>query len=210
MTERRIVVCDVRACSTGNAPMRVSGMAARYNRPAKITAKVGRFVERIMPGAFRTAVTGKQDVALLINHDPNRLMARVSSGTLRLYDVDAGLAFDADLPDTEDARSAYAAIKRGDMHQCSFGFGACDDDWDVDVDPEDRNVRMARRTIRNIKQLTDVSAVTFPAYTDTSIVARSVEQRSEIIIPKHIIVPEVPDTDEKKTRRRQLFYLAHQ
>src|SRR5580692_3290000 len=145
--ERRIVVGEVRACATGK-PMRVSGLAARYNYPAKIGK---RFMEKLAPGAFRHAVRSKQDVAFLINHDMNRLMGRVSAGTLRLRETDEGLEFDADLPDTEDGRNAYESIRRGDMHQCSFGFdNDVDQQWEMGEDPDDRAKKIPHRTIRNI------------------------------------------------------------
>ncbi len=169
MNEIRIINGDVR-CSMGSGKaMRVSGMAARYDSPTKIGTRAGKFIEIIKRGAFRSSLAGKQDVAFLINHDPSRLMARVSSGTLRLKETDEGLLFDADFVDSEDARTAYASIQRGDMHQMSFGFDPdVDADWDSDSDPDDRKARIARRSIRNFKKLHDVSAVTFPAYPNTS------------------------------------------
>jgi uncharacterized protein len=206
MNERRIIVAEVRAAI--GQDMRVTGLAARYNSPTKLIGARGKFVERIMRGAFSRAIDEKQDVAFLINHDPNRLMARVSSGTLRLRDTDDGLSFEADLdPDSPDARNAYSAIKRGDMHQCSFGFGDCDADFDMAEDPDDRTVKMPRRSIRDIKVLADVSAVTYPAYTDTSVKARSIEQRSEVVIPdEFIVIPEpVQDAADVVARRRQLL-----
>ena len=188
--------------------MRVTGLAARYMVPTKIATRSGKFIERIMRGAFSHAIDTKQDVAFLINHDPNRLMARVSSGTLRLRDTDEGLAFDADFPDNEDARSAYESIKRGDMHGCSFSFDPdCDADFDAAEDPDDRSVKMPRRTIRNFRTVNDVSAVTFPAYKGTSVNARSIEQRSEIVIPdEFIVVPEpVVDSEATRARRRRVL-----
>jgi HK97 family phage prohead protease len=191
--------------------MRLAGMAARYDKPTVIGAKNGRYVERIMPGAFRSALKRGDDIALLLNHDPSKLMARVSAGTLRLHEVSSGLAFEADLPDTEYARDAYTSVKRGDLNGCSFGFGPCEDDWDSEgVDPEDqRGRRLPRRSIRNFKQVSDVSVVTFPAYKGTSVEARNVtigEQRSQIIIPTTLVVPEVPDSDDVRIRRRVLLY----
>lgn len=203
--EQRIIdAAELRAVGTDRV-MRVSGVAARYNSPTKISSKVGgKFIERIMRGAFSRAINEKQDVAFLINHDPNRLMARVSSGTLRLRDYDEGLAFDADLdPESEDARNAYRSIQRGDMHQCSFSFGDAESDFDMAEDPDDRSRKMARRTIRDIKQLGDVSAVTFPAYKGTSVAARA-EQRSEIVIPEEfIVVPEPVKTSAETIARRR-------
>src|SRR6266850_3910970 len=151
--EIRIINGDVR-CSMGSGKaMRVSGLAARYDSPTKIGARAGKFLEVIKRGAFRNALAAKQDTAFLINHDPSRLMARVSSGTLRLKETDEGLMFDADFVDSEDARTAYASIQRGDMHQMSFGFDPhVDADWDTDSDPEDRKGRGARRSIRKLKK----------------------------------------------------------
>jgi len=214
MNEIRIINGDVR-CSMGSGKaMRVSGMAARYDSPTKIGTRAGKFIEVIKRGAFRSSLAAKQDTAFLINHDPNRLMARVSSGTLRLKETDEGLLFDADFPDTEDARTAYAAIQRGDMHQMSFGFDPdVDADWDTDVDPEDRKAKIARRSIRNFNKVHDVSAVVFPAYPNTSVHARAavVEQRSEtIIIPEQILIAAVTDKDAEKImeRHRRIFDIA--
>jgi HK97 family phage prohead protease len=207
--ETRIIVGQVRAVA-GKA-MRVSGLAARYNSPAKIGK---RFVEKLAPGAFRSAVQSKQDTKFLINHDVNRLMGSVAAGTLRLRETNDGLEFDADLPDTEDARNAYAAIERGDMHQCSFGFDCDkeDEQWEMGDDPDDRAKRMAHRTIKNIRVLSDVSAVTFPAYSATHVQARSaeeIENRSDVVVPAEFIVKE-PETDsvEAIARRRQLLGIS--
>jgi HK97 family phage prohead protease len=208
MKETRIVLGEVRACVSGKA-MRVAGVAARYSNPTTIGAKNGRnsFREVVLPGAFRNAVAAKQDTKFLINHDPNRLMGSVAAGTLRLRETADGLEFEADLPDSEDGRNAYTSIKRGDMSECSFGFtcDSGDDAWGV---VEVSGKRMACRSIKNIAELSDVSAVTFPAYGNTSVQARA-EQRSDIEIPEFVNVEE-PETDsvEAIERRRQLLNIS--
>jgi len=192
--------------------MRVSGVAAKYNNPTVIQQGRTSFKEVLLPGAFRKAVDAKQDTAFLINHDRSRLpLGRVSSGTLRLRDAADGLHFECDFPDTEEARSAYVSIQRGDMHGCSFGFGTDtgDDEWSMERGADGKAV--AVRKIRNISALEDVSAVTFPAYPNTSVNARSqeFENRSAIEIPAGLIVEE-PETDsiEEIERRRRLFNIA--
>jgi len=195
--------------------MRVSGIAARYNNPTVVQkdSKMA-FKEVLLPGAFRKAVYAKQDTAFLINHDPNRLLGRVSAGTLRLQDTSEGLSFECDFPDTEAAREAYASIQRGDMHGCSFGFGTevGDDKWAMERDASGKAV--AVRKIHNVSSLQDVSAVTFPAYTNTSVNARSqeFENRSSITIPAGLV-----DIDEEEdgidsieaiARRRQLLSIS--
>jgi HK97 family phage prohead protease len=207
MKETRILVgAEIRTASAKQ--MRVSGLAARYNSVTTIgDAKNKRsFREVLAPGAFRAALTPaalkENDPTFRVNHDPNQVMGRLSAGTLRLRESGDGLEFECDFPDSEAGRNAYESIRRGDIRHCSFGFDDVDDDWEIDGD------RKAKRTIRSIRRLSDVSAVTEPAYRETFVNARS-EQRSQIEIPQQFIVEE-PETDsvEAIARRRQLLGIA--
>jgi hypothetical protein len=57
------------------------------------------------------------------------------------------------------------SLKRGDISQMSFGFQVVKDEWNQGVTP-------IERTLREVK-LFDVSPVTFPAYPETDVSARS-------------------------------------
>ena len=59
----------------------------------------------------------------------------------------------------------YERVKRGDVDQCSFGFDILDEEY------EDRGT-VVHWTIKKVK-LYEVSVVTFPAYQETSVTARS-------------------------------------
>jgi len=96
----------------------VTGYAAVFNQ----VADLGWFKESIAPGAFARALSEKQDVRCLQNHDANLLMGRTKNGTLRLAEDSTGLKFDCDFPDTQPARDLHVLLERGDMDQCSFGF----------------------------------------------------------------------------------------
>jgi HK97 family phage prohead protease len=213
-TETRIIRGEVRAVGAAGKAMRVSGIAARYNNPTVVQQGRIAFREVLVPGAFRKAVYAKQDTAFLINHDANKLLGRVSSGTLRLQDTSEGLSFECDFPDTQAARDAYASIQRGDMHGCSFGFGSEPDDstWVTERGADGKAT--ALRKIHNVSALNDVSAVTFPAYPNTSVNARSqeFENRSSIVIPAGLldIDEEEDETDsvEAIARRRQLLSIS--
>jgi len=209
MSETRIVRGEIRASMAGKA-MRVSGIAARYNSPTVIgrRGQGQAFKEVLLTGAFRKAVDAKQDAAFLINHDANKLLGRVSAGTLRLRDSAEGLCFECDFPDTEEARNAYTSIQRGDMHSCSFGFGTDkgDDEWTTETDERGK---IAVRKIRNVSQLLDVSAMTFPAYDGTHVAAR-MENLSSVQLPEEFETVEAPETDstESIVRRRQLLNIS--
>ena len=140
------------------------GYAALFNMRAEID---GQFVEVIAPGAFRSAIEDA-DVRALIDHDSGRVIGRTKAGTLRLEEDERGLAVEIDLPDTTDGRDLAVQLERGDISGMSFGFRVTHDEWDETGD-------MPIRTIRAV-ELFEVSAVAFPAYGDTSIALRSLEE----------------------------------
>ena len=81
---------------------------------------------------------------------------------------DEGLMIRANL-DTEnnnDAKALYSAVERGDLDGMSFMFVVDKDAWD-DLESEHPT-----RTITGIKRVLEVSGVTFPAYSATSLQAR--------------------------------------
>lgn len=142
-------------------------MAAVFDKRSE---NLGGFREIIAPGAFDD--TDMSDVRGLFNHDSNYVLGRNVSKTLRLKTTANGLQYEIDLPDTQTIRDlVLGPIERGDVDQSSFGFivGRGNDEWDED----DEGVLI--RTINKVRELFDVSPVTFPAYTDTTVGARSMK-----------------------------------
>ena len=137
---------------------RLEGYAATFNSEARI----GSFVETILPGAFRSAVAG--DVLALLDHDTGKVLGRTRSGTLRLSEDTRGLAFSLDLPETAAGRDVLALAERGDLGGMSFGFN---------VPKGGESWSGERRTLRTVglKEISIVSA--WPAYAGTEIALRS-------------------------------------
>lgn len=120
--------------------------------------------ETIAPGAFDGETGG--DVRALTNHDTTLVLGRTTAGTLTLRTDERGLWGSILVNQNDgDAMNTYERVKRGDVSQCSFGF----DILDQDVQYTDGEPTVW--TIRKVK-LYEVSVVTFPAYTDTSVEAR--------------------------------------
>lgn len=142
------------------------GYAAVFNSETEIG---GFFREKIAPGAFANTIGG--DVRALVDHDSGRVIGRTKSGTLRLSEDERGLAIEVDLPDTSDGRDLETLVSRGDIDGMSFGFRVLHDEWDETVEP-------TLRTIHEV-ELFEVSAVTFPAYQDTSLALRSRDKAKE-------------------------------
>lgn len=140
------------------------GYAALFNSETDIG---GYFREVIAPGAFADTLKNA-DVRALIDHDSGRVIGRSSAGTLRLTEDETGLAVEIDLPDTSDGRDLAVLLERGDITGMSFGFRTTKEQWDETSDPPTRTVLAA--------ELFEVSAVAFPAYEDTEIALRSLEE----------------------------------
>jgi len=136
---------------------------------------IGWYDEVIEQGALDT--TDLKDVRFLVNHNTDMIpLARSrnnnENSTMRLSVDDDGMGIRVDL-DTEnnaDARSLYSAVSRGDISGMSFMFTVDKDSWD------DVNTEHPTRHIRSIQNVLEVSAVTFPAYTATSIQARGLSE----------------------------------
>jgi HK97 family phage prohead protease len=136
----------------------VEGYAAVFNS----VTDLGPFKERIAPGAFADVLDN--DVRFLVNHDGVPL-ARTTNGTMELKEDEHGLHYRAQLSDTQAGRDLYTMIKRGDISQSSFAFTIARESVD------DENVRV----IEKVASLIDTSAVTYPAYKDAQVFARSEE-----------------------------------
>lgn len=117
--------------------------------------------EQIDPHAFDDA--DMSDVILQYDHE-GRVYARQSNGTLELNVDEHGLKVRADLSRTEGARQLYEEIKSGMITQMSFAFTIAEDDY---------NKKTHLRTVKRIRKLYDVSAVSIPANPGTEISARS-------------------------------------
>lgn len=111
----------------GGKPKLVGYCAVFYDGTEGTEYELSRFgsyrvVERVTPSAFNSALARPDDVRLLIGHDPNLVLGRTASGTLRLSVDATGLKFTADPPDTTYARDLMECMRRGDVSGASFSF----------------------------------------------------------------------------------------
>ena len=112
---------------------------------------------------------GRDDVRALYNHDPNYVLGRTAAGTLRLAEDATGLRYEIDPPATQWAADVLVTVGRGDVSGSSFGFEVNTDAWEY---PPASSGQLPLRTIRAVT-LYDVSAVTYPAYAETTAEARA-------------------------------------
>ena len=135
---------------------------------------LGWYDEIIERGAL--ADTDLRDVRFLVNHNTDMIpLARSrnnnANSTMQMSVDDDGMVIrvDLDVENNSEAKNLYSAVERGDIDGMSFMFTVDGDKWD-DIESEH-----PKRTITNIGRVMEVSAVTFPAYEQTSISARGLD-----------------------------------
>lgn len=148
----------------------VEGYASTFNDPYLLWQEDGyKVFEQVDARAFDDA--DMSDVIFQYNHE-GRVFARMSNDTLTCTPDEHGLQVRALLGGTEIGRQLYDEIKGGYTDQMSFGFTVAEDERSITEDEETKDVTVLR-TIKRIKKLYDVSAVSIPANPATSISART-------------------------------------
>ncbi len=129
------------------------GYAAVFNSVQEIFPG---FREVIRPGAFSKTIK-EADIRCLINHDPNLVLGRNKSGTLKIWEDAKGLKYEVTLPDTSYAKDLLESVSRGDVSGSSFAFRPIKE-------------RVTTEGVHEILEarLSDVSPVTYPAYPQTN------------------------------------------
>lgn len=186
--ERRrlsLSAADVVIRAEGGAE-RFGGYAAVFNSRTSIGNPLRwGFYEEIADGAFTKTLT-EGDARMLIDHDSYYVVSRVSAGSLLLAEDEHGLAVDSALDqDLSYVSDLRANVRNRNITGMSFGFYVIKDEWNsesVEIEGADP-VQVDVRIIREVR-LVEVSAVTFPAYTETEAelkaVARALDHRGDL------------------------------
>ena len=150
--------------NTNDDEMKITGYFVMFNSETKLYESV---YEEISDKAFENI--DLSDIRALADHDTAKILGRTKSQTLSLSVDEKGLFGEITINknDTE-AVNLYERVKRGDIDQCSFGFNILNEIMEQRADGS------VKWTITEI-ELFEVSVVTFPAYADTAVEARSAQ-----------------------------------
>lgn len=165
---RTVALVEFRLDEPEGMRPKMAGHAAVFD---ELSEEIFGFKEKIRPGAFARTIQ-QADVRALWNHDANFVLGRSKSGTLRLAEDARGLAVEIDPPKTQWARDLLVTMRRGDVDQMSFGFRVIRESWEG----------TAGEPVRVLEEveLFDVSPVTFPAYPQTDVSARSAAMQAAL------------------------------
>lgn len=119
------------------------------------------FRERVEPTAFDGC--DMSDVVFLLDH-AGRVYARTRNGSVALEVDGHGLHCGIDLSRSAAARGVHEDIKCGNYDKMSFAFTVAED-----AVYHDKNANTYTRVIKRFAKIFDISAVGFPANSNTAI-----------------------------------------
>ena len=157
---------QTRADNNETDEMKIEGYFVVFNSETKLFEN---YYEEISDKAFKDI--DLTDIRALADHDTAKVLGRTKSQTLSLSVDEKGLYGEITINKNDsEAVNLYERVKRGDIDQCSFGFNILDETMDTRADGS------TKWTITEI-ELFEVSVVTFPAYADTAVEARSEQMK---------------------------------
>lgn len=152
----------------------IEGYAIVFN---ELSEDLGGFREIIESDAIDNELINNSDIYYLFNHNSESIpLARSKNGegSLKLSIDDKGLKYSFNCLNSE----FYQIVQRGDLDKSSFAFSLPTDGsgekW------EKSNEYNYIRRIMKIERLYDCSAVLVPAYSATSVYARSNDNKKEV------------------------------
>ena len=154
----------------------IEGCAIVFN---SVSEDLG-FREIIESTAITQDLIDNSDIYLNFNHDDSRILGRSNrgKGSLNVELREDGVYFSIEAPKNDLGDTVLEYLKRGDVDKCSFCFWIdCDDEEAETWTYEDG---VAIRTIHKIAGLHDLSIVWTPAYSETTVSARSLEKLNEL------------------------------
>lgn len=175
--------------------LHVSGyvnVPGRRSRP--ILTGRGRAVEIIEQGAFAEAIRKAGEIRMLKDHDPNRVLAKTTDGTLSVKEDAVGLRAESVVTDGE----VIEAARNGKIRGWSFNMRHVADE----VETRDGD----ELPIRHVKafDMDEISLIIgrIPAYTSMSVEVRG-EEEEDVETRASLEAPEITDgTDDAEKRAR--------
>lgn len=165
--ERRFMPISVLEMREDDGAMIIEGYPIVY----EVYAPIWGWREIIRRGAAGPALT-RSDELVLWDHESSQPMARRSAGTLEVREDEKGVFIRADVSKTRWGRDGYESIRAGVTTQMSFAFDIAAEGqrWVTD---EIAGVEVDTREITEFGQIYDYSPVSYPAYKQTIVDARS-------------------------------------
>ena len=217
MTKRTIaLVADLklREAPDGGESRVIEGYALKFGVRSRLLCDWWDYYYEVLePGCVTREMLDAQDIKLTMFHDRQLILARSNKGKGTLnYEIDAvGVKFWAEMPHTVDGDKALELVQRGDIAGCSFCYSTDEQDSENAVSYERIDEKtegggdILVRHVKRIDAVYDFTLAADPAYEQTSVTRREVEEAGVDLSDKQPETteepqPEEPVVDEDKKR----------
>lgn len=156
---------NFRAEESDDGKLFLEGYFIVFNQETNLYADV---YEEIAPESVTESLR-ENDIRALFNHESATVLGRTGNNTLELTADSNGLRGKIEINQNDaEAMNIYSRVKRGDINACSFGFYPTKE---VFTERDDGTFHILVTEM----DLLEVSPVTFPAYPQTEVAARSAD-----------------------------------
>lgn len=173
----------------------ITGYALLFNTRS---VQLGDFVETIAPTALNQDIINRSDILCLLDHNIQKgvlARSRNGQGSLSLTIDEKGLKYEFDAPETALGDELLEGVRRGDIANSSFSFVVARDNWEQLPDGT------YLRTILEFAELFDVSPVYKPAYNETSVDCRGLDELKKEIESRDMNKEENKEVEEKEEQK---------
>ena len=207
MTKRTIaLIADLklREAPDGSESRTIEGYALKFGVRSRLLCDWWDYYYEVLePGCVTREMLDAQDIKLTMFHDRQLILARSNKGVGTLnYEVDAvGVKFWAEMPHTVDGDKALELVQRGDIAGCSFCYSTDEQDSENAVSYERINEKAHNgddilvRHVKRIDAVYDFTLAADPAYEQTSVTKREVEEAGVDLSDPEPEKPEPEETD---------------
>ena len=189
----------------------IAGTAIVFNAESEVLDDWGyRFREVIKPEACSMEFLNTQDIKMNMLHDRQLTIARSNKGvgSLRLSVDEKGVNFEFEAPRCDIGDRCLEMVRRGDYSGCSFEFYP--EDYDVEEREGGKDVKITHKKFR---ALTAVTIGMDPAYRQTSVNARELQEGTETFKARKAEEEKEKEREEQekleRIRREQAEHLAY-
>ncbi len=191
--KRQLVIVDslkVREATDGSESRVIEGYALKFGvRSVLLNDWWQNYCEILEPGCITREMLDNSDIKLTMFHDRQLILARSNHGKGTLtYEIDeVGVKFSAEMPHTADGDKALELVARGDISGCSFCYSTDEDDSENAVSYErikEGDDEILLRHVKRIDHVYDFTLAADPAYEQTEVSKREVDDALEATKPR--------------------------
>lgn len=164
------------AAEGGGESRTIEGYAIVFGVESRILSDYwDNYREIIEPGAITEERLKEMDIKMTMYHNREKLLARSNKGvgTLNITVDEVGVKYSFEAPDTVDGNTALELVRRGDLAGSSFMYWT---DEGSNVSYEKTAEGILLRHVKKISQIYDMTIAADPAYNETTVTAREIEQ----------------------------------